>query len=311
MALDTYKAVWNRLLLRCPSAGPGLAQDWVSHAFRRVAERRRWSWLLKRGQFLAPATYITGTVNVTRGVATVTGVGTVWTAAMVDRQFRISSSPIYTIQSVNVGAQTLVIDDVWGGATAALSGYEIYQCYYTVPADFHSFVTLYDPKMNWQLYLNYTQRELNTWDAQRANRGQVYLAASFDYYTPAGVTVPLPRYELWPHQTAEYVYPFLYRSRPPDLEDAAATLPRYLRGDVLLEGALAMAARWPGPSQDKPNPYFSIQLSSMHDARFEQMVMELEKLDDEVYEDDVSYLTASGWPFAPFADSRWLQSHAF
>jgi hypothetical protein len=312
MALDTYQTVWSRVLLRCPSAGSLLARDWVKDAFRRVAERRRWSWLIKRGQFLAPAVHSAGTATVVNNNATVTGVGaTAWTAAMVGRQFKVSANPIYTIDSVNVGAQTLVLDDTWGGASAASIAYEIYQCYFTPPTDFHALVSVYDPKLNWQLYLNYTQREINTWDSQRANRGQAWVVAAFDYRIPTGGTIPLPRFELWPHQTAQYVYALLYEARPTDLQDSGATLPFYVRGDALLEGALAMAARWPGPDADHKNPYFNIQLASMHDARFEQMVMELEKQDDNTYEDDVSYLAPTNYPFVPFADSAWLQSHSF
>jgi hypothetical protein len=309
VALDTYSKIWGGVLLRCPLAGSFLAREWVSHAFRRLAERRRWSWLMKRGQFLSPAVYSTGTVTVVRESATVTGAATVWTAAMVDRQFKIGSNPIYTIISVNVGAQTLVLDQVWGGASAAGSVYEIYKCLFPVPTDFHSFVSVYDSKMNWQLHLNYAQAELNTWDSQRASRGQSWVVAPFDYYTPSGYTIPVQRVELWPHQTAEYVYSMLYEARPTDLQDSGATLPRFIHGDLLLEMSLAEAARWPGPSEDRKNPYFNIQLAAMHDKRAEFLIMEAERQDDAAFEQDVSYLTPTGYPFVPFLDSAWLQSH--
>lgn len=310
MSLDTYSKIWGGVLLRCPLAGSFLARDWVSNAFRRLAERRRWSWLMKRGQFLAPADYVTGTVTVTRGSTTVTGAGTAWTAPMVDRQFRIGSNPIYTISSINVGAQTLVLDQPWGGSSGAGLSHEIYQCYFVVPSDFHALVSVYDPKLNWRLYTQFTQQELNTWDSQRAMRGQSYMAAALDYYTPSGTTVPLPRYELYPHQTAEYVYPFMYEIRATDLQDSGAVLPRYVRGDVLLEMALAEAARWPGPSEERKNPYFSVQLASMHDKHAEFMIMEMERRDDDVFEDDVSYMQPTGFPYVPFLDAAWLQRHA-
>lgn len=406
MALDTYLQIWSRVLLRCPAASSFLAQDWVNNAFRRIGERRRWSWLLKYGQFLAPAIYTTGTVDVTRSSTTITGTATTWTQAMVGRQFRIpASTPIYTITQVT-SATSIEIDTAWGGATATGVGYQIYQCYFTPPDDFHSFLSVWDPAMNWQLWRNIQQGELNAWDAQRSNTGQVYCVASFDYtQTRVGIVAPvvqsigtgpdpvstgtytaptsaiftvectlggttttatykwkkdggsyttgvvtsataqtlqdgtqvywplaqtyvigdtweiavtptqsagLPRYELWPHQTAQYVYPFLYEARPVDLSDTNAVLPRYIRGDVLVEMALAMAAEWPGPSADKPNPYYDLRLAAMHTARAEQMIMELERQDDEVYEQDLTYSFATlGWPFAtPLGDSAWLQSHA-
>ena len=264
---------------------------------------------MKRGQFLVPASYTTGTATVVRSSTTVTGVGTAWTAAMVDRQFRMSSNPIYTIVSVNVIAQTLVIDQPWGGASVTAGPYEIYQSLFAVPTDFHSFVSVYDSKLNWQLYLNYTQGELNTWDSQRASRGQAWIVAPFDTYLPSGGTIPLMRVEFWPTQTAEYVYSMLYESRPTDLQDSGATLPRHVRGDLLLEMALAEAARWPGPSTERKNPYASIQLAAMHDKRAEFMIMEMERQDDQMWEQDVSYQQSTGFPMVPFLDSAWLQSH--
>jgi hypothetical protein len=114
---------------------------------------------------------------------------------------------------------------------------------------------------------------------------------------------------MWPHQKAAYVYPFLYEQRPADLSDSGATLPRYIRGDVLLEMGLASLARWPGADAEKPNPYFSPQLAGIHEARADRMILELERQDDEVYENDLTYKLSS-MPFAtPFGDSAWLQSH--
>ncbi len=88
------------------------------------------------------------------------------------------------------------------------------------------------------------------------------------------------------------------------------TPPAFIRGDVVLEGGLAMTARWPG-TETAPNPYFNVQTALAHEARYERMVMELERQDDEVNEIDVSY-PISTMPYAPypFADSAWLQDHA-
>ena len=408
MALDTYGVIWNKVLLRCPAASSFLTRDWVQNAFRQVAERRRWSWLLKFGQFIAPAVYNTGKVTVTTNSNIVSGTGTVWDTSMVGRQFRIGqAAPIYTIIQV-LDPLTLKLDAVYGAPQPQpLAPYEIYQCFFTPPDDFHALVTVWDPAMNWQLWRHIQQVELNTWDAQRASRGQAYVVAHRDYTqnytgivgpaiqavgsgpspvatTSAGYTAPasafftvqvtfsggsgtalfswkkgsgpyvapqltdsspqdlqdgvqvywptgvvynagdtwviqatstpqagLPRYEIWPHQTAAYVYPFLYEARAIDLSDPNAVLPRYIRGDVLLELALAEAARWPGESADKPNPYFNLNLSQIHLQRAERMIMELERQDDETYEQDVGFQLPLGFPYAtPLGDAAWLQQHA-
>jgi hypothetical protein len=313
MALDTYTSIAGKVLLRCPIAGPLLARDWVVNSFRRIAERRAWSWLVKQGQFTLYPLYNTGTVTCTQGSATIVGAATSFTSAMAGRQFRLTTiTPIYTILSVDVGAQTLTLDQTWGSTTVAGSTFEIYTAYATAPADFNYFLTVWDPNFNWQLHIDITQKELNTWDAQRSNRGQAYLVAPRDYYTPAGVTVPLPRFEIWPHVTSAYVLPFLYISRATDLQDSGATLPRYIRGDVLLEMALAEAAKWPGPAADNPNPYFNLKLAQMHDTRSEFLINELERQDEEISIMNVTYDSVSRLPWAPLPmDASFWQKHAF
>lgn len=407
MALDTYQTIWNKVLLRCPAADPGLAKDWVTNAFREVAERRRWSWLIRTGQIIVPNQYNTGTVACTLGLSTITGSGTAWTADMIGRQFRVGvNAPIYTINAF-YSATSLGLDQVWGGSSISGAGYQIYQCFFPVPVDFHAFQCLWDPAMNWRLWLNIQQDELNMVDAQRANTGQSYLISFRDYTTayqgtiapavqivgsgavpipggtytgvanalftiqittagqsgtavfewkknsaafttnvttdgngyaqalsdglsvsfPTGQTynlndmfviscqsissVGVPRYELWPHRTSAYVFPFLYECRAADLQDPGATLPRYIRGDVLLEMALAEAAGWPGADVNSPNVYFNPVTMQRHSRRADNMVAELERQDDETSEIDLTY-PAMGLPLAPYplGDAHWLQSHA-
>jgi hypothetical protein len=320
MALDTFNSIVGKVILRCPAAGSLLARDWVKDSFRRVAERRAWSWLIKQGQFILTQVYNTGKVTLTQNSTTVTGTGTAWDNSLVDRQFRLTTTtPIYTIISVDAGAQTLELDLPWGAADYTLNGYEIYKAYCTAPADFNYFLTVWDPNFNWQLHTGITQREVNTWDAQRSNRGQAYLVAPRDYYTPAGVTVPLPRFEIWPHVTSNYVLPFLYVARATDISDAGAVLPRYIRGDLLMEMAMAEAAKWPGASDDntspyasrKSNPYFNLALAKMHTDRAEYMTVELERQDEEVSIMNLQYDSITRLPWSPLPlDASFWQKHA-
>ena len=311
MALDTYEVIWNRLRLRCPGVSSFLAKDWVRNSFRQVAERRSWSWLVKFGQFSLPAQTATGTATCVTATSTVTGIGTSWATTWIGQQFRVGVvSPIYTITAVDAGAQTLTLDSPWGGASVTSVPYQIYQAFVTAPADFHHFVTLWDVALNWQLHLNVQQKELNYRDAQRANIGQSYCVSERDYVAnPSDPTGPqLPRFELWPHRVSQYVYPYYYVSRAADLEDTGATLPRYIRGDILLEMSLAQCARWPGTTE-QPNPYFNIQLAREHDVVAETQIQRLEIQDDEVMAQDLEY--AVNLPFSPWPlDAQWMQKHA-
>lgn len=308
--LSTFETLWRGVNLRCPAASLMLSRSWVDFAFRTLWDYKLWSWQRSRGQFLMSQATVAGTADVTRGSASVVGHGTAWTSDLVGQQFRTGlQSNIYTVADVT-STTALELTDVWGNNTGVSVPYSIYNAYVTVPTDFQNFITVWDPLYNWQLETNVTQEELNAWDSQRANTGTAYVVASYkleSYFN----TPPLPQYEIWPHQRAQYVYPFLYISRPPDLSDPGASLPRMIRGDVLLELALAQCARWPGPSKDEPNPYFNLALAMQHEQRGMAMVQEMARTDDEQTENDVTYLSLSAMPFAsiPYGDARFLQSH--
>jgi len=310
--LSTYEGLYKQVLLRCPSASLFLARNWIDFRFRSLWDYKLWSWQRKQGQFIFDQVVTGGTVTVTRGSFTVQGTGTAWTPDQANHQFRIGlSTPIYTIRSVDDVAQTLELTQVWGAPSATSVGYSIYNAYQTAPSDFQNFIVIFDPRYNWALSLNVSQEQLDVWDAQRANVGAVsYVCASRDFDDVFN-TPPLPRYEFWPHQQSAYVLPYHYVSRPPDLSDPGASLPRMIRGDVLLEGALADAARWPGPSKDEPNVYFNLALAMQHEARFTEMVAQMARTDDEVMENDVSYMSLSTMDVAavPYGDARYLQSH--
>lgn len=317
MALDTFASLHNKVKLRAPGVSSLLARDWISHAFRRVAERRMWSWLVTPGQMLMTALVNAGTVALTHNSTGVVGTGTTFLAAHVGLQFSSGTqNPIYTI-TARTDNTNITLDQPWGGDTATGQGYEIFRAYHTVPSDFHAFISVWDPRFNWQLNLDVTQEELNRYDAQRANQASSsYAVVNHSYGTidDTGTTVspPRPRYELWPHQKSQYVYPYLYENRATDLEDSGAVLPLFIRGDIVLEMALAEAARYPG-TKANPNFYFSERLGASHELKAERMIARLELQDDNVYEDDVQYQGLQNMPYAPlpWIDANWMQTHDF
>ncbi len=301
--------------MRAPDVGQFLAQNLVRNAFLRVAERRRWSWLIKFGQFVSPNPYTTGTVSVVQGSTTVTGVATAWLSAvptLLYQQFRIGiNAPIYTIVEVTDDTH-LELSSAYGGATQSSQVYRIYQCFFPTPTDYHSMLTLWDPAMNWQLNLNIKQEQLNNWDAQRANMGNAYMVSYRDtsqYFIGTTPTTPgVPRLELWPHSTGR-TFPYLYESRCVDISDPASILPRFIRGDMLLEMAMADAAYYPG-TRDKPNAYKDISSARRHESKAELMIAEAERQDDETDMQDLMNMYGVPYGIAvPWGDSNWIQSH--
>jgi hypothetical protein len=182
--VDDFNTLWNRLLLRAPAVGPGLAQDLVRDAFNQLAERRQWSWLIRSGAFYPSIFYQTGTVAVTANDNTVTGSGTVWTQSFVGAQFRggapPSSFPTYTITQV-LSNISLLLDKPWAGPTSSGLGYQIFQCYFPVPGDFQYFYSIVNPTSNYRLWHNLTQAEIDLADPQRVQTGLTFAAAFYDY----------------------------------------------------------------------------------------------------------------------------------
>lgn len=76
--------------------------------------------------FTGEAAYTQGAVAVTFNSATVTGIGTNWSTALIGRYLYtgVATSPVL-IDDVSVSAQTLTLDSVWTGPTAAYAEYGI------------------------------------------------------------------------------------------------------------------------------------------------------------------------------------------
>src|SRR6476659_6606570 len=94
---DTFGAAWRIVRLHCPLATPMLAQYWTKKAYTDICDEKAWSWLRAEGEFLLNAQK-TGTCNVTRNSATVSGGTLSYAASDANRQFRTGTQgSIYTI----------------------------------------------------------------------------------------------------------------------------------------------------------------------------------------------------------------------
>lgn len=184
MPIDTFTTLWNRLLLRAPAVGAGLAQDLIRDSFQQLAERRTWSWRRGTSAFYPHIFYNTGTAAVTYNSPYITGTGTTWDISWVGAQFRggaiPSAFPTYTILAV-LSPTSILLDAPWAGGTSTGLQYQIFQCYFPVPSDFQSFESLTNPTNSFQIWTNLTQAELDRMDPQRVTSGVVYAAAFFDY----------------------------------------------------------------------------------------------------------------------------------
>lgn len=190
--MDTFTTLWNRLLARAPDILPALAQQFISDSFKQLVERRDWSWRQKYGAFYPSLYYNTGLVTTTPGLPFLTGIGSTWTTSMIGGQIQVGGTPsiygTYTIQNV-LGPTSIQLDRPWVGPALTAVGYQIFQCYFTVPADFQSFYSLINPTSNYRLWHNCSQAQFDLCDPQRANVGQAFGAAFYDYTTNYSGTV--------------------------------------------------------------------------------------------------------------------------
>lgn len=305
---ETFENVYRQVLLHAPQASPFLARNWVQNVYNRICDIDNWSWLRKESELILNAQK-SGTVSLTRSDATVTGVTAgLFASTDVGRQFRVSGPP-YTILSVDAGANTCELDRIYGGTTdTAATGY-ILDAYITMPEDFGRFIVVLDPANSWKLRLDVTEAELNLWDPARQSTGTPYAVASRRLSTLTS-TLDRVQYELWPYVTSAKRYPYYYNARPETLTDTDYFAgPLRQRTDIILLGALAEAAEWPGPSSDKKNPYFNLNLADRKRAQFMKEIDGLSKADQEIYM--TWWETVSdNYRDVPY-DSKYFQNHDY
>lgn len=106
----------------------------------------------------------------------------------------------------------------------------------------------------------------------------------------------VPRYEIYPHPTAELVLPCLYATRVTDIDEPSFVLPYTMRGDVIKMGTLAKMARYPGTEQ-RPNPFAQLARAQHYEDKFNFALAELVTADDFIMETNVSDPTDS-WEYS-------------
>lgn len=301
MSANTFQEMANSLRLFVPQLPISLAEFFIRDRYRRILDRKDWSAMRAEAEFILDDAKNDGTVTVTRNSAAVTGIDTAFAATDVGRQFKVGTSSVYTIETY-VSATSITLDRVYGGVTAADKTYSVFDGFVTPPADFLRFLVVSDPLQGWRLRYWITQEELTSMDPQRMSFGQPYLLAD-RLFTVDGV----PQFEAWPFNTSARALYYSYIRRPDDLIESTDTPIWPLRSDVIVAGALADVARWPGTAE-RPNPYFARpEYWKSYEATFEDQMVELERRDEEIF---MTWLQQypNHYSMAPMSAS-FMQSH--
>lgn len=300
MSPQTYGDCWRTVRLYCAAAPTFLAREWVNVAWKQLAASRRWGFQRGELRLTINAARTVSPVTVTRGSATVSSAG-LFLAADAGRQFRVGSqAAAYTIQTVT-DVNTIVLDQAYGDASSATASASIHDGYATMPVDFGSFRLIADPYNQRRLAFWIHEDELNVLDPARqaSDTGPRLLAARApSTYTP---TLGRMQYEYWPRPTADRSYPALYNKQADNLNDTDTFTGVLADGaQVLIAGALAQAAQWPG-TRDQPNPYFNATLAVTKQREFLDGIQKLALRDDEIYPDDLSRIHWERWALADLA----------
>lgn len=278
-------------------------QSWVQSAYAELYDYRPWAWTLEQNQITYQASR-SFTATVELGSATVTSAAQ-FVAGDAGRQFCVGTYPYYTILAV-VDASTITLslpyqgEEPESGSPGDVTA-TILDAYCTLPANFGAFTALVDPvNQRWVPWWG-TQQELDLIDPTRTSADstpRLLVSAQLSIYPS---TLGRAQYEFWPKPTAAGALYYYMRTRPvqPADDDTFKGALAH-RGDVIEDGALAQAARWPGTT-DRKNPYFNLQLARDLDAKFERGKFQLDLRDDDMFyqsTETIPWQRWQGWGWA-------------
>ncbi len=296
---QTFGDAWRTVRLYVPAAPTFLVREWVNVSWKRLARARHWTFLRGETRLTIQAARSLAAVAVTNGSTTVTSAG-LFVAGDAGRQFRVQTFPTYTVATVT-DVNTLLLDTAYGEDTAAAAVGSIFDGLATLPADFASFRLVADPYNQRRLAYWLTEDQLNVFDPTRSvgDSGPRALIAS----SPSSLAATLgrARYTYWPRPSAARSYPALYNKQAARLDDTSIFSGVLAdAAEVLIDGALAEAALWPGTT-DLKNPYFSPDTAREKKAAFLGGLQQLSLRDDEQTPDDLATIDWSRWPYAGIA----------
>lgn len=274
---DTFGNVWRQVRLHCPTAPVLLAQEWARSVYRDLSDVKEWSFR-RTATDLRVAASSTGTITVAVGASTATANTLAVASTDVSRSIRVSGKPRYTITGVS--GSTLTLDRPWMEDALVAGDVTLETAYVTLPSDLSRLLNVYDSVNSRQIEIFVSSDEIDYRDPARLLSGD---PRAFVAFRPdASGTI---RYELWPSPPDARVYHVTYLKGLPDPTDATL-LPGVFgqKRQLLLTGALARAAEWPG-TETRRNPYFNLQLARSLRDQFS------EGLDEAMLEDENLYLS--------------------
>lgn len=289
----------------CSSYNPGMSSslvfNFLNNACRDYYDRRNWYGLLRKGQFVSPGYYSTGTVTLTNGSATVQGNNTNWTASLngasiLQQQLRAGfTAPILNIIGFNQSAQTLTLELPWGLPSQSSSGYFITQYYYSIPNAKYIY-SCKNLQLMYRLWTNVPQSLLENWDPSRLQFMYPRVLASM----PPDVNGNT-QFEMWPAPNTQQAFPYLAYVYPDNLTADTDNFPAFTRIDVIKARTIAEVLRY----RPKQNPAYSesaaLTLAEQKIKEYETGMASAVQADESLYRQDVVLASE----MLPYASLDW------
>lgn len=228
--------------------------------------------------------------------------GTIWKSSLMRLQFRTSeSNPWYSVKGVS-STTSLVLNDLWGGATASAQSYSIFKGYHVFGQDCRMVLSVVNLQRQQRLALHISNEMLNVIDPNRSASESTYLLADM-----SPDEVGRPQYEMYPRPLSSQVFSCLYARHMSTLSDDDDTAPLGMRSDVLVKGAIADALRWRPKNNKHYDSGTALQIATQKMMEFERGVQEM------IIDDDNHYLFSLMRSWGQFAMGgggyNWAQSH--
>lgn len=240
-----------------------LAGEVVNAAYARVIRSRNWTSNHSYQAITLEAPYTTGTVTTARGSATVTGSGTTWVAAHVDRMFQVGQSVPIRITAVG-SATSLTLAQAWGDAAVSGSTYALLDNRFSLGSNVERILSLTSKHHTLERKdLSF----LNTADPSRLLRATPRFFAEFEVRAPGSSTMRR-EIEVWPVPHEVMQLGLWYKTLPPDMsaDGDVASIP-----ETLIEySAQAEASRILFSRTGDGN---WLQVAQVYEANFKEALM--------------------------------------
>jgi hypothetical protein len=275
---ETFGQIWQRVALHASTVPPLLCREWTKDAYVELCTGNRWSFTRRMTRLVTQASRTAAGCTVTKGSPLVTGT---FQATDLNRQIRSGNSgQPYTIVALNGPYTQATLDMNYTGVSGTID-LTILDAFLYMPADFDGLYSLNNLTVQQPMPWWYAKEQLDYWDPNRIWQDSSARLVAARGIQQDGSTVGRVVYEWWPHVTAIGEYDMTYYAKPDPLDEDELQGSIAGRSNILMDGALAQAANYPG-TKENPNPYFNPSLALRLEKKFNEGVQALSVRDDDI-----------------------------